>query len=177
MGKTTRLAHAWIDETTCSSSTKKWNEKRQEARDGRTKSKEARSYDRHNPVCMVFRRPAVEEQASGQEHCTDRQHREADLWLDDASSRADLLLDGPVADDSSEREAQNRADAEAKIDQADNVTREAIVILKDVSYGGEEEVHIPVDEHHVNGEDKHNGREGQHLERTRDIALDMFPGG
>ena len=123
----------------------------------------------------VVRCPAIEEdtqwQADSTRNC--QEHRETVLRLRVALSL--VLLDVFVGHGTQHAHSNDHTNAHTKIRETDSARGEVILAFEDKSHGCEEQVQDTVVDGDVQGHQKYDGREEQHLHWARDGAYeDLF---
>ena len=96
--------------------------------------------DGNDPLGVLVRRPAVPEEADGDEDGRSEERRKSVLWLHLPTSG--FALEQLVGDDAENHHACEHPHSNADIGQADGSLGEVVIGLEDFVDGGEEEVEI-----------------------------------
>lgn len=129
----------------------------------------------HNPVRLVVCRPAVPEESDWDEKAKADADGQSHLGFEDAVVGLSEPHDRSVAEHGDEYPTGEVAEADGDVDEAGHARAEAIRLLENARHCCEEEVQAAVDEGDVEGEEKDERRQAQHLGRP-DQAVEQKPG-
>lgn len=132
-----------------------------------SKSDEEGSRNRDEPVDSVFCRPAVPEQADGDEAAAKHQRGQTVLWLHlPVNSLLSLEVSVRKVPDSDLSDAE--AETKAQISQSRLTRAEVVHVFENLGESREQNVHVTVCDSTVKGHNEDNGRSDKEHDRSGD---------